>query len=430
MSTVALAACGDGDTTGNGGGGTGGTGEAPFVFPAPEPFPTSIPYPAAPQPPTPNALQSRTSLNILTLGMSVFLGDDLVGYDNPYRATIVSDYAPSRYFAKALLYARPDRAVREQIAAVGGSFDDQTPGQYAGATGKPYDVTILGLAMNSGSAYGVHGRGPNAAFTKERLRALLVQIKADGGTPVLCNTIHPWPEKTTPELIRSALSEGIAWPPEQQTLLFGGALTFDRDNNLFGSPTLSADGRGIFERDGGQSIRAGSQLMIESDSGGNAGVRMTVTRRLSGTTVEVDPGSIRQSGASVGYVRHFNPPVDEFLVPPPAQQVQTRDWTGAGISVAGIVSYATWNAILADLAREQDVKLIDLEYRGFKWVEQHGWPSVYRSVSQGVVFETYNHPQWAAQRIIYGEMMTWLAGELDANRLFGGYERLRGPVVT
>ena len=98
--------------------------------------------------------------------------------------------------------------------------------------------------------------------------------------------------------------------------------------------------------------------------------------------------------------------------------------------VDGLASYATWNGILADLAREEDVKLLDFEYRGFKWVERRGWRSVYTSTDQGVVFETYNHPQLAAQSVVYGEMMTWLAGVLDTNGLRGGFERLAGPPIV
>ena len=431
VSTVALAGCG----------GEGGTGDGPIavvpVTPAPAPTPSPAPTPT----PTPSAppLQSRATLSILTLGMSVFLGDDLVGFDNPDRAAIIADNTPTRYFAKALMAARPaGRTIREVNAAVGGSFDDQTPDQYAGAAGKPYDVVILGLGMNSGSAYGVHGRGPNAVFTKERLRTLLREIKTTGAVPIVCNTVHPWPEKTTPVSIRSALSEGIAWPAEQQTLLYGGTLAFDREAGTFGSPLPSEEGRGLFERAGGQSIRAGSKLRIDDrtglndgqNAGANAGIIMTVTRRVGGNTVQVEPGSIQESGVFTSVVRHFDPPIDEFLVPPSTQQVQKRDWTGGGVIVDGLASYATWNGILADLAREEDVKLLDFEYRGFKWVEWRGWQSVYTSIYQGVVFETYNHPQWAAQRVVYGDMMTWLAGVLDTNGLSGGFERLIGPPIS
>ncbi len=69
VTTVALAGCG----------GEGGTSDAPIavvpVTPAPTPSPT--PTPSAPP------LQSRSTLGILTLGMSVFLGDDLVSFGNP-----------------------------------------------------------------------------------------------------------------------------------------------------------------------------------------------------------------------------------------------------------------------------------------------------------------------------------------------------------
>lgn len=425
VTTVALSGCG----------GEGGTSDAPIavvpVTPAPVPAPTPSPTPTPSAPP----LQSRSTLGILTLGMSVFLGDDLVSFGNPDRSAIIADNTPTRYFAKALMAARPvGRTIREVNAAVGGSFDDQTPNQYASATGKPYDVVILGLGMNSGSAYGVHGRGPNAAFTKEKLRTLLREIRTTGAVPIVCNTMHPWPEKTTPASIRNALYEGIAWPAEQETLLYGGTLAFDREANTFGSPIPSEDGRGLFERAGGQSIRAGSKLHIDDrtgqSTGPNAGILMTVTRRVGSNTVQVEPGSIQESGVFNSVVRHFDPPIDEFLVPPSTQQVQKRDWTGGGVIVDGLATYATWNGILADLAREEDVKLLDFEYRGFKWVELRGWQSVYSSTYQGVVFETYNHPQLAAQRVVYGEMMTWLAGVLDTNGLSGGFERLVGPSLS
>lgn len=416
VSTVALAGCG----------GEGGASDAPIAVVPVTPTPTPPPTPTPSAPP----LQSRSTLGILTLGMSVFLGDDLVGFGNPDRSAIIADNTPTRYFAKALMAARPaGRTIREVNAAVGGSFDDQTPNQYAGVAGKPYDVIMLGLGMNSGSAYGVHGRGPNAAFTKERLRTLLREIKTTGAVPIVCNTMHPWPERTTPASIRNALYEGIAWPAEQETLLYGGTLAFDREANTFGSPIPGEAGRGLFERAGGQSIRAGSKLRIDDRTGPNAGILMTVTRRIGGNTVQVEPGSIQENGVSNSVVRHFDPPVDEFLVPPSTLQVQKRDWTGGGVIVDGVASYATWNGILADLAREEDVKLIDFEYRGFKWVERRGWHSVYTSTYQGEVFETYNHPQLPAQSVVYGEMMTWLAGVLDTNGLSGGFERLVGPPI-
>ncbi|MEF3088159.1 hypothetical protein, partial [Bacillus altitudinis] len=76
------------------------------------------------------------------------------------------------------------------------------------APGKPHDIVLLGLAMNSDSTYGVHDRGPNAAFTKDVLRGVLRDIAAEGAPPFVCNTIHPWPEKITQESISSAPYEG------------------------------------------------------------------------------------------------------------------------------------------------------------------------------------------------------------------------------
>ncbi len=412
VSTIALAACGGSDPDGSG------------QPPAPAPSPTATPTPPAPP---------RAALNVLTLGMSVFLGADIVGPNYPDRGAFIVDNTPSRYFTKALTAGRRpiDGGVREYNAAVGGAFDHETPLQYAAAPGKPYDIVLLGLAMNSGSTYGVHGRGPNAAFTKDRLRNLLRDILAAGAIPFVCNTVHPWPEKITPASITAALYEGISWPPEQQSLLFSGPLVFDPGNSRFGSLSIDTDGRGLFERQGGgQAIRAGSKLLIQDGGGANAGIVLTVTGRLSGTTVEVERNVIREGGTAFGTVRHFDPPIDEFLIPPSTLQRQRKDWTGSGIEVDGLASYATWNAILADLCREENVKLIDLEYRGFKWVERYGWPSVYTSTYAGVPFETFNHPQLAAQRVVYGEMMQWLAGVINGGTLGSGFQVLRGPAIA
>lgn len=414
-STIALTACG--------GAGSSATGSVPIV-PAPIPTPTPALTPAAPP---------KAAIGVLTVGMSIFLGADLVGPNYPDRAAFLADNTPTRYLTKALAAGRRpvDGVIREYNAAVGGSFDHEVERQYAGAPGKPYDIVVLGLAMNSGSAYGVHGRGPNAAFTKDILRGVLRTIVASGVTPFVCNTIHPWPEKVTPASIASALQEGIAWPPEQETLLFSGPLVFDPGSNRFGSTSVDADGRGIFARSGGgQSIKPGSQLLIQSGGGSNAGLILPVTRLVNGTTVEVPPGTLREGGEIFGTVRHFQPPIDEFLVPPSTRQRQNRDWTGSGIAVDGLASYATWNAILADLCREENVKLIDFEYRGFKWVERHGWPSVYTSTYANMPFETFNHPQFAAQRVIYGEMMQSLAAAIDGGTLAAGFQILRGPAIA
>ena len=80
--------------------------------------------------------------------------------------------------------------------------------QYAGAAGKPYDIAFLGLAMNSGTVYGVNSRGPNAAFTRNVLKDFLVALKGEGVRPIVCNTIHMWPETATPAGMAAALVEG------------------------------------------------------------------------------------------------------------------------------------------------------------------------------------------------------------------------------
>ena len=415
-SMIALAACGSG--------GAGDTG--PATTPIPKPTFTPLPVPVL-------TGAARNPLSVLTLGMSVFLGADIVGPNYPNQGAFITDNTPTRYFTKALIGARRpiDGAVSEFNAAVGGAFDNDVGDQYASAPGKPYTIVILGLAMNSGSTFGVHGRGPNAAFTKEKLRGFLRDIIASGAVPFVCNTMHPWPEKITPQSIVDGLFDGIAWPLEQQTLQFSGALAYDQVNSQFGTPTLDDQGRGIFARPGGgQSIKAGSKLMIQSDGGSNAGIILTVTAPLNATTVTVEPGVIRESGLLFGTVRHYAPPIDEFLVPPSTQQREYQDWTGSGVIVDGLASYATWNTILTDLCREENVKLIDLEYRGFKWVERYGWPSVYTSTYAGVEFDTVNHPQLAAQRVVYGDMMRWLAIAVDNALLAPGFEVLRGPAVV
>ena len=365
--------------------------------------------------------------------MSVFLGADIVAPNYPNQSAFIADNTPTRYFTKALMGARRpiDGTVSEYNGAVGGSFDNDVGGQYDGAPSKPYSIVLLGLAMNSGSAFGVHGIGPNAAFTKEVLRGFLRKVIASGAVPFVCTTIHPWPEKSPPDFIVGELFDGIAWPLEQQTLRFSGALVYDQANSQFGTPTLDDQGRGIFARPGGgQSIRAGSKLMIEDDGGANAGIILTVTSVLNATTVTVEPGVIRQAGTLFGTVRHYNPPINEFLVPPSTQQRQFKDWTGSGIVVDGLATYAQWNGILTDLCREENVKLIDLEYRGFKWVERYGWPTVYTSAYGGVEFDTVNHPQLVAQRVVYGDMMRWLAIAVDNSLLGSGFEVLRGPAIT
>lgn len=47
----------------------------------------------------------------------------------------------------------------------------------------------------------------------------------------------------------------------------------------------------------------------------------------------------------------------------------------------------------------------------------------------GQRFETFNHPQIEAQRVIYGELMSHAAEMFHQNTLPTGYGVLRGPAI-
>lgn len=85
--------------------------------------------------------------------------------------------------------------------------------------------------------------------------------------------------------------------------------------------------------------------------------------------------------------------------------------------------------MLLDLCREEDVPLLDIEYRGFKWVELRGWRSVYEATYQDVKMSNLNHPVYEAQRVIYGELMTFLAERYASGQLVTGFQILRGPTI-
>lgn len=405
--TSFLAACGGED-------GSGALSPAPAPPAAPVPTPT-------PTPPPVSAVRS-----VLTLGMSVFLGADLVGGNYPDRAAFMQARAPVRYFVDRLEALRGPGAggtISEVNRAVGGSFDNDTPSQYAEVAGQSFDLVFLGLAMNSGSAYGVHGRGPNADYTRSILRDLIQQIKKDGARPVLCNTIHPWPEKITPVSINSALQEGVAWPASSATLYQRVPLRFDQGAN----DLIARDGS--FSTGPGRFLSAGSQLRVLSGGGLNDGRTLRVAERLSPERLRIEAGDIQQSGDLDAFVQHYAPDLEPVLDPPPSRQTQRRDWNGSGVAVDGIASYRVWNAMLQELCAETDILLLDMEYRGFAWVEKRGWESVYTSVYAGERFETFNHPQLEAQSAIYGGLMRHLAELAHQNALPQGYAVLRGPDV-
>lgn len=362
-------------------------------------------------------------MNLLTLGMSVFRGDDLVPGNYPERDAFIARNAPTQFFSNKLgvLRAPTGGAVTHINAAVGGAFDHEMPVQFASVASGPFHLIFLGLGMNSGSIYGVHGRGPNAQFTKEVLRDFIRSRKAAGGLPVLCNTIHPWPEKFDPVRTAGDLIEGIAWPSQSRTLYTHVSFTLDAD-----AATLRTYENGVFDAGPGRFLKAGSLLRVAQDGGGNTGQTLEVLARIDGSTLQLAPGAIRQAGTFRALLQHYAPPAEEILPTPLSKQRQFRDWTGRGIPVDGLESYREWNAILHDLCKEEEIKLVDFEYRGFRWVEANGWASVYASSYGGVPFETYNHPQYAAAKVIYGEMMEQLATAYQAGTMTAGYEVLRG----
>jgi hypothetical protein len=415
--------------------GCGGSGDGaapiaivPPVVPPVVPTPTPSPTPS----PTPTPMPAPTAqTNILVTGMSVWLGADIVPLNYPDRENFQLDNAPGQYFRKRLL-ASPGYTsshVDYDNQAVGGSFDNDVPAQYAASRQRPHNVVFLGLAMNSGSAFGVYGIGPNAGLTKEVLRAQLRTIKADGAVPVIANTIHPWPEKITPEFITGSLSQGLNWPPDRRTLFAYEPFVFDAKAGTVTRPEAEGATRGLFDSpDGGTRIKAGSQLYI--GGGGNDGRTLVVTERVSGMTLRVRPGDIVSSEAVTASMRHVNPPLEEIMDTPPSRQRMTRDWTGGGVAVDGLASYSLWNGILLDLCREEDVTLLDIEYRGFKWVERRGWHSVYEATHDGVTISNLNHPTLAAQRVIYGELMTFLADTYATGQAKSGFQVVRGPDIV
>lgn len=391
------------------------------VVPAPAPSPAPTPTPT----PTP-----AVAVSALTVGMSVFLGADLVGANYPDRDTVIAKNAPTQVFIDTLkgLRGANDGPVTHTNAAVGGSFDNDVPQQFAGAAGKPFNLIILGLAMNSGSVYGVHGRGPNADYTKAILKAFIREQKAAGTMMFLCNTVHPWPEKFDPEKTEEALAEGVAYPAQQATLYSHINVTFDADKSTMHVDEPDASGVGFFARPGsGSYIKAGSRLRIRSDGGKNDGEIFTVDQVIDPTTLLIKAGSIKESGFFYPFVQHYGPDLEKILTVPPSKQRQTRDWSGNGVQVDGLASFSLWNSILRDICEEEGIKLVDLEHRGFRWVERHGWASVYSSTYNGVQFDTFNHPQIAAQKVIYGDMMRDLAARYQAGQFQPGFEVLRGP---
>lgn len=366
--------------------------------------------------------------------MSIFRGSDLVPANYPDREAFQADHAPVRYFHRELLvqpsYYGRDIAYDNQ--AVGGSFDNDVPGQFVRSVQEPKGLYFLGLGMNSGSLYGVYSRGPNAGYTIGILRSHVRATKAAGLTPFLCNTIHPWPERVTIAEMTDSLYEGLNWPVDRRTLRAERDFVFDAATGTLALPGFYADGLALFDHpSGGTRIKSGSRLRVGGAvaAGPNDGRTMTVVERIDGTSVRVRSGDIQESATYRTIVQHVEPPLDEIMDTPPSKQRQSRDWTGNGVPVEGLASYALWNDMLRDLCRDEDIPLLDIEYRGFRWVERYGWPSVYTATYDGVTMTNFNHPVLAAQRVIYGDLMIWLAREYGAGRLPGGFSVLRGPTI-
>ncbi len=388
--------------------------------------PTPTPPPLLPSPPPPGG-----QANILVTGMSVWRGDDIVPVNYPDREAFMAANAPAQYFRRALLryLAYPPELVAYDNQAVGGSFDNDVPAQYAASKQTPRKIVFLGLAMNSGSTYGVYGYGPNAGFTRDVLRAQLRRIKADGSVPIVANTVHPWPEKTTPEIIAGSLYYGLGWPEDRRTLFATEPLSFDAQAFTVTRRPDEFATAGLFDNaSGGARIKAGSQLLI--GGGANDGRVLVVTERISGTTLRVRPGDLLATESLYASIRHVSPPLEEIMETPPSRQRVERDWTGGGVAVDGLASYALWNAMLLELCREEDVALLDFEYRGFKWVERYGWNSVYEASYRGVTISNTNHPVLAAQRVIYGELLTSLGHSYALGQFVPGFQVLRGPTIA
>jgi hypothetical protein len=406
--------------------GCGGSGENGSSVPVVTGPNTGTP---APTPPV-EVLPPARSSNILVLGMSVFKGADLVPENYPAREAFFVDNAPVQYFRGALLATAgyTPALVGYDMQAVGGAFDHEVEAQYTASRQSPKNLVFLGLGMNSGSPYGVYGTGPNAGYTKEVLRSQLRRIKADGARAIVCNTVHPWPAKITAADISTSLSQGLSWPPERRTLFAYNVFHFDAAAGTLSLPGTYADGVAIFDHpSGGSRIKAGSQLFITGE-GQHVGRTLIVTERVDGNTVRVR-GIVATENVPAG-VRHINPPLEEIMETPPSRQLQVKDWTGGGVSVEGLASFALWNAMLLDLCREEDVTLLDFEYRGFKWVERRGWPSVYTAEYMGKTISNVNHPVYAAQRVIYGELMASLASSYARGTLAAGFQVLRGPAIA
>lgn len=363
--------------------------------------------------------------------MSIWRGADLVPANYPDREAFLADNAPAQYFRRALL-AMPGYTsdlVGYDNQAVGGSFDDQVPGQYAASQQRPHNVVFLGLAMNSGSVYGVYGSGPNAGYAKEVLRGQLRTIKADGGLPIVANTIHPWPEKITTDFMTNSLSFGLNWPGDRRTLFAFEPFTFDAQASTITRREAPGYPGGLFDSPaGGTRIKAGSQLLI--GGGASDGRVMVVTERASNQTLRVRPGDIVASETVQATMRHINPPLEEIMDTPPSKQHVTRDWTGGGVAVDGLASYRLWNAMLMDLCQEEGAVLLDIEYRGFKWVELHGWRSVYEATYQGQTMSNLNHPVLQAQQVIYGDLLKAVALQYANGTLPSGFQLLRGPAIS
>ena len=370
---------------------------------------------------------------VLSTGMSIFRGANLTPQNYPDSEAFNLAHAPVTYFVNRLR----DRlgsgfAVDYDNQAIGGSFDDSVPAQFDATILTKVDIWFLGLGMNSGSLFGMHGKGPNAGDTIEKLRAKIRTAKANGTLPIICNTIFPWPEKIMVGDIAGSLQLGINWPPDQATLAFFGFWSFDAAAGTLTGQTY--EGLPIFAHglQGGTKIGVGSKLYVsEAGAGANAGLTLTVEERINDTTVRVGAGQIAQSMANAACrISHFAPPLESIMTEPPSVQHALQDYTGAGIPTPGLRSYALYNRLLDVLARQEEVPIVDHAWRGARWVELHGWQSVYTMTHQGITMQNYNHPVYPAQSVIYGEVLAGLADQFADGTLTAGYHRHRGPAIV
>lgn len=373
-----------------------------------------------------------TVLPVVGTGTSVGRGADLTPLNYPNREVFNLANAPMMYLVNAMagVLGHGAYSVPFDNQAVSQSFDDSFVNQLAASGFNPKSIVPIIAGMNSASMFGVHAIG--ADYEIARVRELLRAVKAGGGLNILVNTLHAHPTRTPDQT--GSLANGIAWPADQKTLAFFGLWSFDAASQTLTSIPDGNVPTGAFASgaQGGTKVKAGTKLLVQSDGtpGSNGGRTLTVVQRLSDTAVKVTAGDITQTIANTpAFIRHVNPPVEEIMTVPPSAQVQVRDWTGSGVPVQGLASYSLYNKMLNELAREEDVLLVDCEYRGFRYAEKYGWDAIYTATYNGATQTNSNHPVLAAQRVIYGQPLAAIGTEIARGTLKGGYQVYRGEPI-